>query len=281
MSGRLKRLFISADMEGVAAVSAPNGLAPERWNWEWNACRRWMTNEVVSVCEAALERGFDGVVVADSHHNAHNIDPDLLPDRVWLVRSWPRPFIHMQGVDEDGVSVVAFIGYHAASSDEGLMTHTYHGGAFREIKLNGQICSEGYLNAAFAGSLNKPVVLVSGDAATVKDAARYAPKALCHVSKKSIGWQAQMSLPPAHAAAALKNAAERAFELAGSEPFKLQGPFMLELEMMRQTTAEMLAYLPRIERRDAFTIAVPFETLADVLKFISFAMLYTPMGPAL
>jgi D-amino peptidase len=278
----MKKLFISADMEGVAGVSAPNGLAPERWGWEWAACRRWMTNEVVAVCEAALESGFESVIVADSHHNAHNIDPESLPDRVWLIRSWPRPLIHMQGADEPGVCAVAFIGYHGGSTDsKALMAHSFHGGAFREVRLNGNVCSEGYLNAAFAGEIGKPVVLVSGDGATIEDARSYAPLAIGHVTKKTIGWQCQMSLAPRHATSALKEAASKAFRIDSGQPFSIAGPYELELEMTRQTTAEMLAYLPYVRRLGAYSIAVEFKSIGDALRFISFAMLYTPTGPAL
>src|SRR5882724_8918768 len=96
----MRKLFISADMEGCCAVSAPQALLPERWSWEWTAARKWMTQEVAATAEAALAAHYEEVIVADSHGNAHNIDPDGLPDNVWLVRSWPRPLIHMQGVEE-------------------------------------------------------------------------------------------------------------------------------------------------------------------------------------
>lgn len=59
-----------------------------------------MTQEVVVVAEAALANGYDQVIVCDSHGNTHYIEPDLLPDDVWLVRGWPRPLLHMQGVED-------------------------------------------------------------------------------------------------------------------------------------------------------------------------------------
>ena len=279
----MRKLFISADMEGCAAVSAQQALLPERWAWEWAAARRWMTAEVVATADAAFAAGFDEVIVADSHGNAHNIDPDALPQNVLLVRSWPRPLLHMQGVESAGVECCAFVGAHAGpSSRDSILSHTFSGQAFRGVKLNGEPCSEGYLNAALAGEFGRPVVFVSGDVQTVEDARRYAPEAATFVTKHSIGWRSQMSLPPAQVCGLLKAAAAGAFARRPPQPFIVRGPLRLELEMTSQGAAEMLAYLPAVERLNGYTVAASFESVEAVVRFVAFAALYTPTGmPAL
>jgi D-amino peptidase len=273
----MRRLFISADIEGCAAVSSPHALAPERW--EWTAARKWMTQEVIAGCEAAFAAGYDEVVVADSHHNAHNIDPDALPDNVRLVRSWPRPLLHMQGVQEPHIDACAFIGLHAGSgSRDSILAHTFHGGAFRSVRMNAEPCSEGYLNAALAGEFGVPVIFVSGDEQTIADARRYAPDAVGFVAKTSIGWRSQMSLPPAQVRRMLKDAMAHALRRSSPRPFVLQGPFRLELEMMSPVAAEMLAYLPGVERIGAWSIIATFGSIEAAMRFVSFAMLYSPTG---
>jgi D-amino peptidase len=94
MTSLMSKLFISADMEGCAAISSQHALGSDKW--EWTAARRWMTEEVVTASEAALAAGYEEVLVADGHGNAHNIDPERLPNDVWLIRSWPRPLLQMQ-----------------------------------------------------------------------------------------------------------------------------------------------------------------------------------------
>ena len=278
----MRKLFISADMEGCAAISAPHGIAPERWTWEWNDSRRWMTDEVAAACDAALEAGYDEVIVADSHHAAHNIEPDRLPENVRLIRSWPRPFIHMQGAEDPDVVACAFVGYHAGSTiGDSIMSHSYHGGSFRALWLNGEACSEGYLNAVYAGELGKPIIFVSGDQHTIVDAERYAPNAVGYVAKVSIGWRSQSSLQPAQVQVQLGAAAREAFARPLTEPYRVDGPYVLEMEMVAQVTAEMLAYLPGVERLSAYKVKVRFASAAAVMKFIAFAMLYSPMGVAL
>lgn len=279
----MRKLLIAADMEGCAAVSSPNALGPERWPWEWAVARKWMTGEVLGACDAAFATGFEGVVVADGHGNAHNIDPDLLPDNVQLVRSWPRPLLHMQGIEDKEVEVCGFVGYHAGSDAPGsILAHTYSGAAFRAIHLNGEACSEGYLNAALAGEFVKPVVFVSGDRATIEDAKRYAPNAIHVVSKESIGILSAMSLPPHQVRAQIAEGMREALTRPRPAPFVLSGPFRLDLEMTTQAAAEMLAFLPHVLRSGAYAVSVRFESIAAVVRFVAFAMLYTPTGkPAL
>lgn len=273
----MRKLFISADMEGCAAVSSRYALVPDQW--EWTTARRWMTEEVVAAAEAAFAAGYEEVIIADGHGNAHNIDPERLPDKAWLIRSWPRPLLQMQGVEDVDVDACAFVGYHAGStSQDSILAHTYHGGAYRAIRLNGELCSEGYLNAALAGEYGRPVVFVSGDQHTVEDARRYAPKAVRFGVKQSIGMRSQMSLPPAQVRRLLKEAMTSALKHPLPQPFVLKGPFRLELDMVSQVSAEMLAYLPDVERTNGWSVAVTFDRVEAAMRFISFAMLYSPTG---
>jgi D-amino peptidase len=257
----MRKLLISCDMEGCAAVASQHALWPDRW--EWNAARRWMSE----------------VIVVDSHGNAHNIDPDLLPDNIQLVRSWPRPLLQMQGVEDPEVAACAFVGYHAGStSNGGILAHSFSGAAFRRVSLNDQSCSEGYLNAALAGEFRRPVVFISGDQHTIDDARRYAPEATGCITKQAIGWRSQMSLPPAQVRRQLAEAAARAFAQPLPQPFIVRGPFRLELDMVSHVAAEMLTYLPGVERLEGCKVVANFARLDAVMRFISFAMLYSPTG---
>lgn len=272
----MRRLFVAADLEGCGAVSSEHALFSA--NWEWQAARRWMTEDVVAICQVAFERGYEEVIVADSHGNAHNIDPDLLPDNVRLVRSWPRPLLMMQGAETPGVEACVFIGHHAAAGrGDSLLSHTFSS-AFHAVRLNGEECSEGYLGAALAGELGAPVVLVSGDEHTAEDARRYAPEAVHFVSKHSVGWRSQMSLPPNQVRRDLKEALADALARPPPRPFLVRGPYRLEIELTNQLVAEMLSYLPGVSRGNSWSVSSTFDALDKVMRFISFAVFYSPSG---
>jgi len=274
----MRKLFIAADIEGCAGVASEHALMSS--GWEWSDARRWMTAEVSAAAEAALEAGYDEILVADGHGNAQNILPDALPERTRLIRSWPRPLLQMQGVEDPGVEACFFIGNHAGATDpKGLLAHTYHGGAIRALRLNGEPASEGYFNAALAGAMGKPVLLVTGDDAAVEDARRYAPRAQLCAVKEAVGWRAQSALRPADACDAIRDAAARALRHAGSAaPFRLTLPVELELEMTTALAAEMLGYLPWLERHGAHAVKASFERLEDAMRVVSFAIMYNPAG---
>ena len=92
------KIYISADMEGLAAAVSAEQLGPA--GFEYSAYRRIMTEEVLAAIEGARAAGAGQIMVSDSHGNGQNIIPDLLPDDVLLVRSWPRPLMMMEGIDE-------------------------------------------------------------------------------------------------------------------------------------------------------------------------------------
>lgn len=273
----MRRLLLSVDMEGVAAIASRAALTPA--GWEWQAARKWMTHELNAVAEAAFEAGYDEVLASDSHSNAQNIDPDLLLDNIRLIRAWPRPLLQMQMIDDASVDACGFIGYHAAAGTaDAVFNHSFSSAAFRTLRLNGEIASEGYFNAALAGSFGKPVLFVSGDQHTVKDAGRYAPNAGTYITKHAFGWNAQMSLPPKQVCRELKVAATSAFAQPSQQPFAIEGPIEVEMEMTSHGAAEMLSYLPWVERVDTWLLRVTFQSMSEAMRFISFVILYSPNG---
>jgi len=273
----MRRLLISVDMEGVAGVASAVSLMPT--GWEFAAYRRWMTAELNAVAEAAFEAGYDEVIAVDGHGNGSNIDPDMLIDNIRTVRSWPRPLMQMQMIDDPSVDACAFVGYHSpAGTPDSILAHSFSGASLRSVRLNGEIASEGYVNAAIAGAIGKPVIFVSGDRQTLEDAQRYAPDAVLHATKESFGFRSAMSLPPKQVCQALKEAAAHAFQQPLGRPFTLQPPFKVELEMTTQVAAEVLNFLPWLERTDAYTISAEFASMEEVIGFIGFAIIYAPNG---
>lgn len=159
--GKGMKLFISADIEGCTGTT----LVAETHNTEsrYQAFAKRMTEEVVAVCEAALEAGATEIVVKDGHGDATNIDPMRMPKGVTLIRGKSgHPYNMMFGLDEsfDGV---LYVGYHSpAGSPESPLSHTSTG-ATNYITLNGKRMSEFMLNSYTAAMMNVPILFISGD----------------------------------------------------------------------------------------------------------------------
>jgi len=91
------RIYISADIEGIAGVVTREHTRPE--GFEYQSARIWMTDSVAAAANAAFAAGASEVVISDSHGNAQNLLLDRLPRAVQVVRSWPRPLSMMQGME--------------------------------------------------------------------------------------------------------------------------------------------------------------------------------------
>lgn len=273
----MRKLFIAADIEGVAGVASLDQLGPKEI--EWGPARTWMTNEVASAANAALASGYDEVLIADGHGNALNILPDGLPPNTRLIRSWPRPFLQMQGVEEVGVEACVMIGFHgSATGPSGVLAHTYHGGLFAELRLNGVAFSEAYFNAALAGELGVPTLLVTGDDAACAQIASACPEIETCAVKTSIGWRSASSVSPSEGARLVGEATSRAIARRSSiRPFRVGGPYELDLRFSNRVSAELLGLLPCFEAIDPFTARFRCNTIAEAMRAVSFAIFY-PRG---
>jgi len=106
------KVFISADMEGIAGVVTQDQLGSS--GFEYGQFRKFMTAEVNAAIEAARDVGATEIVVGDSHGNGLNLLLDALPQDIILVRAWPRRLGMMEGIDESFDAAI-FIGYHASA----------------------------------------------------------------------------------------------------------------------------------------------------------------------
>ena len=66
-----KKIFISADLEGVVGAVTGEQLGPG--GFEYNRFREFMTAEVNAAIEAAKSAGATEILVADSHGNGQNL----------------------------------------------------------------------------------------------------------------------------------------------------------------------------------------------------------------
>ena len=82
------KIYISADMEGLAGVVTGEQLGPS--GFEYSRFRQFMTDEVNAAIWAAKEAGATEILVSDSHGNGQNLLIEQLPEDILVVRAWPR-----------------------------------------------------------------------------------------------------------------------------------------------------------------------------------------------
>jgi len=263
------KVYISADMEGVTGVVTGDQLGPG--GFEYQRFRRIMTNEVNAAIEAAREMGATEILVSDSHGNGENLLIEELPSDIQLIRSWPRPLMMMEGIDASFDAAI-FIGYHASTSNtQGVRAHTISSANLTAVRLNGVEMMEASINAAIAGDFGVPVVMISGDDAVVEEARRVVGDMEGAVVKWSLGFHAARTLMPEPSYALIKDRVRAALgRLDEFTPYRMDGPVELEISFKNYMPAELMAYLPNVDRVDAHTIRFVGQDMTEVSKFIEF-----------
>jgi D-amino peptidase len=269
------KIYISADMEGVVGVVTGDQLGPG--GFEYGQARRYLTEEVNAAIGAARAAGATEIVVSDSHGNGENLLMDLLPPDILLVRSWPRPLMMMEGIDES-FDAVFFIGYHASTTNpRGVRAHTMSSGNLTGVRLNGVSVPEAGINAAIAGHFGVPAVMISGDDAIVEEAQALLGNIEGAVLKWSHGFHSATTVMPEEAqrriGAAVVSALDR---LRSFEPYRMDGPVRLEVSFKNYLPAELLAYLPTVRRVDSHTIEYTGQDMLEISRFLEFIMSYRP-----
>jgi len=264
------RLYISADIEGIAGVVSRDQLAPGRFEYE--AARDWMTQAVVSACETAHELGAEEIVVSDSHGNGQNIRFERMPAYVQLVRSWPRPLGMMQGIEVGRYDGAFLIGYHAGGDNpHGTLSHTFSGEFIHELRLNGELASEAGVSAMLAEHFGVPVLLVAGDDVAVRESQQRLGDIATACLKTSGGWLSARMLSPARADEALRAGVKDAVSRIGHAKARdAAGPLVLEIRLRTRFVAEWLGYLDAVERVDAYTVRFRSADILGVSRFLMF-----------
>jgi len=269
------KIYISADMEGVTGVVTGDQLGPT--GFEYQRFRQFMTNEVLAAIAAARDAGATEIVVSDSHGNGENLLIDQFPPDIRIVRSWPRPLMMMQGIDEtfDGA---LFIGYHASTTNpEGVRAHTMSSANLAAVRLNGIEMSEGGINAAIAGHFGVPILLVSGDDAAVEEVSGLLGGIGEAVVKWNYGFHSALTLTPEAGEAVIRDAVSDAVRgLATARPYVLETPVTVEVTFKNYLPAEVLSYLRGVERADAHTVRYVAEDMLDASRFLAFIGRYEP-----
>lgn len=269
------KVYISADMEGLTGTVTSEQLGPG--GFEYQRFREVMTNEVLAAIRGARAAGATELLVADSHGNGQNLLIEKLPKDVELVRSWPRPLGMMGGLDESFDAAI-FIGYHTSTTNpRGVRAHTFSSATLTAVRLNGEPVSEAAFNAALAGHFGVPVVMVTGDDALVEEAKRTIGDIEGVAVKQAISFHAAKSLTPEAAYEKIEAAAKRAVERRNAiEPKRFTGDVTLDVSFKHYRQAELLSYLPIVERTDAHSIRFVGRDMVEISRFVAFMNGYEP-----
>lgn len=241
-----------------------------------------MTAETNAAVRGARRAGATRFVVNDSHGDMRNFVLDELDDGVEVISGADKPYSMGAGLDPS-FELAFFVGYHASvGTERAIMDHTYGGRTIYALRINDREQSEASLNAALAGSFGVRTGLITGDRATIEEAAAVLPGIEGVIVKDALGRQAAQSLHPLEACRRIEDGAYRAYATRADRPlYQPKGPFTLEIDWMNASMADLCAQIPDVERAGGRTVryrTADFQTCYRML--LALLVMATPAAYA-
>ena len=202
-----------ADMEGVSGIvvwDQVNGGAPM-----YEEGRRLYTEEINAAVRGAKAAGATEIVAVDCHGAGkgwtfNSFVPELLdPACDWVSG---HPWSRYTELLERGCDAALMIGMHAkAGTPDGVLCHTISTTTWRNLYFNDTCVGEFGINAALCGHYDCPVVLITGDEATVREGHELLGDGLRGVAvKRGLTRYSARNIPPVRARQMIEHGARRA-----------------------------------------------------------------------
>jgi D-amino peptidase len=160
---------------------------------------------------------------------------------------------------EQGCDACLLVGMHArAGTPDGVLCHTISSTAWRNLWFNDDLIGETGINAAVCGHYGVPVVLVTGDEATCREAKEIMGDGLATVAvKKGLSRFSARQIPPVRARQMIEEGAKNALKnLKATRPYVPAKPTSITMEL--GTVDDMAHYKGR-----------PGVEIIDPLKAVS------------
>jgi D-amino peptidase len=259
-------VYISADMEGIAGLSATDDpLGP-----------RLMTREVNAAIAGAFAAGATRVVVNDAHGSHANLLQDQLDPRATLIRGSLKPYGMMQGLDST-FHAVLFIGYHGrARTLGGFAAHT-GSGIVADLRVGGRSVGEAGMNTLYAAWYGVPVVFISGDSLAIVQMRELVPEVVGVAVKSGIWDRAVVTLSPDSAQAVTAREVARALRATRPRAVSVARPVAVELEYANPIYAHIAEGIPGVRRTGFSTVAFSAPDYPSAYRMIR--VLYKHLQP--
>jgi D-amino peptidase len=252
------KVIVISDMEGIAGVTK----WPETDGGEALHAQRSVlyTEEINAAVRGAFTAGASEVVVMDCHGAGkgwtfNSLIPELLDPRCEFVvqNEWTEYTEFL----EQGCDAALFVGMHAmAGTPDGVMNHTVSGTGWRNLSFNGTLVGETGINAALCGTWGCPVLLVTGDRATCREAQALLGDGLTTVAvKQGLGRFSARHISPLRARELIEQAAVAALGNATAVgPYDPGKPCEIRVELATSEAVDPFRNHPVVEIAEPRTL---------------------------
>lgn len=262
------KIYISADMEGVAGVTHWDETEVGKPGYE--QFRTQMAAEVRAACEGATRAGATEILVNDAHDTGRNLTPADIPAAARLLRGWTsHPLAMVEELDPSFTGLV-LVGYHAPAGSAGTPLAHSMSSQLHALEINGRPASEFLLAAYGAGLVGVPLLFVSGDEATCAEAQELNPGIGTFAVNRGAGG-ATVSLAAERAVAGIRDAVAAALTRDPNTcRISLPDKFALEVRYRDHPSAYRASFYPRASLISPRTVGFETSDFMEVLRFLLF-----------
>lgn len=219
------KIYINTDLEGISGVFNFKQTREKGSPENLKACEYFM-GDLAAVIKGLREGGATEIVVLDGHGN-QAVVPDLMVPGATYVTGRPRPGAGNLTLLDSTFDAMVMIGFHAMNgTPDGVLNHTQSSKTEHKYWYDGKECGELFQNAVIAGYYDVPVIMVSGDEATCREATQFFENDCVTVAtKKGLAREAAQLYPFKKTRKALYEGAKQSLKaMQKCKPYKLNFP---------------------------------------------------------
>jgi D-amino peptidase len=234
VSAQLK-IYVNTDLEGISGVFNFTQTREKGSPENLQACEYFM-GDLEAVIQGLRDGGATEVVVLDGHGN-QAVVPHLMTPGATYITGRPRSGAGNLTLLDSSFAAMVMIGFHAMNgTPDGVLCHTQSSKTENRYWYNDVESGELVQNAVIADYYGVPLVMVTGDDATCREAHRFFGDRIVTVStKRGLAREAAQLYPFGETRKALYEGAKRAVSVISEcKPYTLKFPVKAKKEQLVQ-----------------------------------------------
>jgi D-amino peptidase len=235
-SAQLK-IYVNTDLEGISGVFKFAQTREKDTPLNIQACEYFM-GDIAAVVRGLRDGGATEIVVLDGHGSQAVIPPLMEPGAKYITGR-PRPGAGNLSVLDSSFAGMVMVGFHAMmGTPDGVLNHTQSSKTENRYWYNAVESGELAQNAIIAGYYGVPVIMVTGDEATCREARKFFGNNIVTVAvKKGLSREAAILYPFEETRRALYEGAKKAMSVISScKPYKIDTPIKVKMQYLNLDT---------------------------------------------
>jgi D-amino peptidase len=231
LSAKPLRIYIVTDLEGASGVYK-FAQTREPGNPLGEKAKEYLMGDIEAVVRGLRSANVFDIVILDGHGSQAFV-PHLMAPGAKYITGKPRPG-PLTGLDDSFDGLIQLGAHAMMGTPDGVLCHTQSSRSENRYWYNGVESGELAQCAAIAGHYDIPTIMVTGDVATCREAAKFfGPNCVTVAVKRGISREAAELYPFDETRQALYEGARRAVQaIPKCKPYKLSLPIKAKKEYL-------------------------------------------------